>query len=351
MENELVKSSNQFKTKLEKALCPNENGMVSAKHLYELLGLEPTNYSRWCKSNFFTDFGMIDGVILNEEHMDTGIEFENSMVDSFRHEGRKPIDEGGRPSQDYLISIRIANRICLKSKSEHREEIMEYFLDLEESIGKSANALAEIENKYNALLEKVSAMQIEQKKSEERFKYLNTKMQEQEKRQEEVYSLSVKNSTTLQTIDMSAYASITEEAEWANEIMPRVRNLADIYTSGDRDKCMDRIIELAEERGYLRDSYKDLLTHYCTTHQGQKTFKKIFVMAQFEESREGFENALIDLEKEWGIYIQNEGQKYFEQLTKDMMAPPEDIVPEFHNRSSEFSNKEFEEMYSLMDKL
>lgn len=256
-------------------------------------------------------------------------------------------------SEVVLYSQRGVMEICRWSDMPKADQFMDWVWDIVE--GYRHKELVSLKNAIelnDKVIKEIShSIEVMSKKSAERFKYLNTKMQEQEKRQEEVYSLSVKNSTTLQTIDMSAYAAITEEAEWASELSPRIHKLADVLTHGNRDKCMDRIIELAEEKRYFKDSFQDLLTHYCTTHQGQKTYKKIFVVAQFEEDREGFEQALTDLEKEWGIYTQSEGQMYYEQLTKDMMSPHEEIVPEFHNKPWDPSNEELEAIWDTIDKM
>ena len=47
--NEVTITNNQ--TPIEIALGVDENGMTTAKKLYEFLELNPSNYSKWIKSN------------------------------------------------------------------------------------------------------------------------------------------------------------------------------------------------------------------------------------------------------------------------------------------------------------
>ncbi len=41
----------EFQTPIEIALGVDENGMTTAKRLYEFLELNPSNYSKWYKTN------------------------------------------------------------------------------------------------------------------------------------------------------------------------------------------------------------------------------------------------------------------------------------------------------------
>ena len=41
----------EFQTPIEIALGVDENGMTTARKLYEFLNLNPAHYSRWCKKN------------------------------------------------------------------------------------------------------------------------------------------------------------------------------------------------------------------------------------------------------------------------------------------------------------
>ena len=49
--NELSNNVVRMQTPIEIALGVDENGMTTAKKLYECLELNPKNYSHWCKRN------------------------------------------------------------------------------------------------------------------------------------------------------------------------------------------------------------------------------------------------------------------------------------------------------------
>lgn len=335
MNTELSTNQNEFQTKLNKVLAPNENGMVSAKHLYEMLNLNPSNYSKWCKNNFYTDFGLIDGVYPfapKDGRMNTEIEetndSENPVVNSFRTMVLKPNDDGGRPSQDYLITIRIATKICLKSKSEHRDEILEYFLDLEEATPKAALALQERDAVIEKLISTVENLAQLTKSNTDAIKELKT----------EVFS-------HIDLLESKSEVMLTHETDWAMDMMEHVRKIAEVYTRGDTSKCMDRLIERAEE--YLGEPYKNYEADYALRHNGKRG-KKIFVMARDEDSRGAFEQAVKDFEVEWGIYEQNEGQKHLEKIMDGMI---EEIVPDPPVPQHIMTDAELESQWADMDKM
>lgn len=95
--NELMTTS---LTALEKELQIDSEGMVSAKHLYDFLGLTETHYARWCKIN------ILENPVLTEN-----VDFK-----PFRHDVENP--NGGRPTQDYKITISLAKELCILAKTE-----------------------------------------------------------------------------------------------------------------------------------------------------------------------------------------------------------------------------------------
>lgn len=336
MHNELSVNQTEFQTKLNKALAPDENGMVSAKHLYEMLGLSPSNYSKWCKSNFFTDFGMIDGVepsnypfVPKDERTNTEVETAEVLLNQMKSEleqigvGIQP-----NPSQDYLITIRIATKICLKSKSEHRDEILEYFLDLEEAAPKSALALQERDAVIEKLVSTVENLAQLTKSNTDTIKELKT----------EVFS-------HIDLLESKSEVMLTHETDWAMDMMEHVRKIADVYTHGDTSKCMDRLAERAEE--YLGEPYKNYEADYAMKHNGKRG-KKILVMARDEDSRSAFEQAVKDYEIEFGIYEQNEGQKYLDTVLAKMGQV---IIPDPPEYQHEKTNEELAAEYEAMTKM
>lgn len=60
-------------TPIEIALGVDENGLTTAKRLYEFLGLNPSNYSKWCKTNILDNESADEGAdywvfVLNDEN-------------------------------------------------------------------------------------------------------------------------------------------------------------------------------------------------------------------------------------------------------------------------------------------
>ena len=108
---EMMNTTNQ--TPIEIALGIDENGMTTARKLYEFLELSPSNYSKWCKANIIenkfaeenTDYWVF---VLNDEN---------------------PL--GGRPTQDFKLSASFAKKLSMMSKSERGEEARQYFVAVE----------------------------------------------------------------------------------------------------------------------------------------------------------------------------------------------------------------------------
>lgn len=102
------------KTPIEIALGIDEQGMTTAKKLYDFLELNPSNYSKWCKSNI------------------TGNEFatENEDYKVFVLNDENHI--GGRPTQDFKLTAHFAKKLSMKGKGEKAEQAREYFTIVEE---------------------------------------------------------------------------------------------------------------------------------------------------------------------------------------------------------------------------
>ena len=96
--NEVTITNNQ--TPIEIALGVDENGMTTAKKLYEFLELNPSNYSKWIKSN-----------ITDNEFAEENIDYE-----VFVPNDENPL--GGRPTMDYKLSSSFAKKLAMKNNSE-----------------------------------------------------------------------------------------------------------------------------------------------------------------------------------------------------------------------------------------
>lgn len=101
-----------MQTPIEIALGIDENGMTTARKLYDFLGMDKSNYSRWLKRN-----------ILENEFSENGVDYYSSDVTS---EGK------GNFAEDFKLTAHFAKKLSMMQKNERGEEAREYFTRLEE---------------------------------------------------------------------------------------------------------------------------------------------------------------------------------------------------------------------------
>lgn len=89
--------------------------VVSARLLYENLGHDPTNFSRWCKRNLTNNAFAVE----NEDYV---------LLVQRTNEGAK-----GKFGDDYGLSVSFAKRLCMMAKSEKGEAVRKYFIQCEQS--------------------------------------------------------------------------------------------------------------------------------------------------------------------------------------------------------------------------
>ena len=295
MNNELT-----TKTPIEIALGMTEDGMVSAKSLYAFLELAPTQYARWCKDN-----------ILDNPLVDENVDFK-----PFRHDVENPL--GGRPSDDYLLTIEFAKELCMSCHTDKGRLARDYFKKTEKAL---VITIKDFNDFKQQVLNQYNSLQIKQ---DETVKLIESR---------------------LDLLESKSEIMLDKDTDWAMEMMEHVRKIADTYKYVDTAKCMDRLIERAER--YLGGPYKNYEADYAIRHNGKKG-KKIFVMARDEDSRSAFEQAVKDFEIERGIYEQNEGQRYVEKIMDGM---GEMIVPDPPAYYHEPTDEELAAQWKDMDKM
>lgn len=151
--NNIINTSNQ--TPIEIALGIDENGMTTAKRLYDFLELNPGNYARWCKSN-----------ITDNEFAESGIDYYSS---SMKSEGR------GNFAEDFKLTAHFAKKLSMKGNGAKAEEAREYFTRLEEKTKDRAIDRAQLSPQLqlmNMLVENMSRQELEQKRQAEKFTVL-----------------------------------------------------------------------------------------------------------------------------------------------------------------------------------
>lgn len=116
-------------TPIEVALGVDENGMTTAKRLYEFLDKDISHYSRWFKKN-----------ILDNEFAE-----ENTDYFPFATNG----ECGGQVSMDAKITASFAKKLSMMQKNQKGESARNYFVGIENG----AKKLLENQNKHIQLTE------------------------------------------------------------------------------------------------------------------------------------------------------------------------------------------------------
>lgn len=148
--NDIINTSNQ--TPIEIALGIDENGMTTARKLYDFLELNPGNYARWCKSN-----------ITDNEFAESGIDYYSS---SMRSEGK------GNFAEDFKLTAHFAKKLSMKGNGEKAEQAREYFARLEEQTKELAIDRSQLSPQMQALMSLVEGQarqELEQKRQAEQI--------------------------------------------------------------------------------------------------------------------------------------------------------------------------------------
>ena len=95
---------------------------VSARELYNALGLHSAHWAKWKKKNIEKNQFAIEGqdwVLLTQ---------------------RVKTPEGGRPTDDFLLTMDFAKRLAMMTRTETGEKVRSYFLACEEHMKQQAHA-------------------------------------------------------------------------------------------------------------------------------------------------------------------------------------------------------------------
>ncbi len=234
-------------TPIEIALKMDENGMVSAKHLYEWLQLDPSHYARWC-----------DKTIKNNP-----LTLENEDYTLFAMQGEKIIS-GGRPTFDYRISIELAKRIAANSPTKRGALARAYFQKCETALKVSVE-------QYNMLCSRV-----------EELGALVVKYQEQ----------IDDHNARLALIDGGSKFVTSYQEKWVNDTFEKVKKLAPVYTGGDYKACIGALID--DSRKWLDESYNEYARAYKLKHPEDVNPFRLRVISEFDEFRDAIDNAIYE---------------------------------------------------------
>lgn len=150
------------RTVIEVALDVDENGMTTARKLYDWLGLTPGNYSRWCKSN-----------ILDNDFAEEGVDYWLFFIDEEQR-------WQANPTTDYKLTAHFAKKLSMKGNGERAEQAREYFTRIEEKAKEVAinrsNLSPTLQMVY-ALADQQAKVEMEQKRQAEQIERIEQKQE------------------------------------------------------------------------------------------------------------------------------------------------------------------------------
>lgn len=129
--NEIANATMQ--TPIEIALGIDEDGMTTARKLFDFLGMSPNNYSRWFKSNI------------------TDNDFAEENVDYFLFLTNE--EHKGHASQDAKLTSSFAKKLSMQQKNERGEQARNYFVKIEDKAKDMVLLLKEASDNPMKLLE------------------------------------------------------------------------------------------------------------------------------------------------------------------------------------------------------
>lgn len=149
--NELQTSN--MKTPIEIALGVDENGMTTAKKLYEFLELDSRNYSRWCKTN-----------IVENEFADENVDYWAFVIDEERN-------FNPNPTTDYKLTAHFAKKLSMKGNGERAEQARQYFITIEDRAKQEVINRSQLSPQMQMVMQMAESMarqELEQKRQAEK---------------------------------------------------------------------------------------------------------------------------------------------------------------------------------------
>lgn len=156
--NEL--ETTKMQTPIEIALGVDENGMTTAKKLYEFLELDKSHYSRWVKAN------IVDN------------EFATENEDYFYSPSMANESSRGNYADDYKLTAHFAKKLSMKGSGERAEQARQYFITVEDKAKEMAinrSQLSPQMQMFYAIADGQAKMELEQKRQAEQMNRIEQK--------------------------------------------------------------------------------------------------------------------------------------------------------------------------------
>lgn len=147
-----------YLTPIEIALGVDEQGMTTARKLYEFLGLAPGQFARWAKRNIIDN----DFATENEDYWGFDIDVE------------------GNRTIDYRLTAHFAKKLSVKGNSEKAEQAREYFTRVEEKVKQKAIDYSQLSPElqmFQRIFNSVAEQQLEQKRQAEQIRKVENRVE------------------------------------------------------------------------------------------------------------------------------------------------------------------------------
>lgn len=152
-----------MQTPIEIALGVDENGMTTARKLYDFLELRKADFARWCRTNI------------------TENEFAAENEDYARFFFNAETPTGGKiQREDYKLTAHFAKKLSVKGNGEKAEQAREYFTTVEERAKQLAIDRSQLSPQMQMVMsmaESMARQELEQKKQAEQIQQIETTVQ------------------------------------------------------------------------------------------------------------------------------------------------------------------------------
>lgn len=282
---ELRNNKTETKTPIEVMLGMTEDGLVSARKLYEFLELAPSQFSRWCKDNI--------------TESDLAIEGEDYFLS--RHNVELAASGGKVEYIDYLLPIKFAKDLCMTCRTIKSRQVRDYF-------EKCEKALVVTTKEYNLLKDRVEQLGA---LVENKFKLL-----------EETNQLAIATAARLESAEGGSTFAVDHDTQWIHDNYLRVKRLAEKRGMSISD-CLTMLVDEMDESGQLDYSYAEMARDYKTHHPGQKA-ERLAVLAQDLDTQMAFEYILEGQMDYWDVFDEREkkGRALLDEFADDMELEP-----------------------------
>lgn len=125
-------------TPIEIALEIDPDGKASAKRLYDFLGLDKSNYSKWAKRN-----------IEENEFAEENVDFQAFVLND---------EWGGQATKDYKLTASFAKKLAMGTHNERGEMARNYFIKVEERLKQIAVNASNLSPQLQIVAQMLNAM-------------------------------------------------------------------------------------------------------------------------------------------------------------------------------------------------